>query len=966
MADPGQNPGAGRSPAVFSIPVHRSFADALATGLIAQAGEDRLALARGIILVPNNRARKAVADAFVRRAEGGLLLPRIVAIGDAGEAGPGAFFDSGIDDLLPAIDPLQRRFVLARLVQEERAVLRQPVDAAEALRLAGDLARTLDALLAEEVSPVALRTLAIAPELSAHWQKSLALFGVLLDRWPGELLRLGRIDAAERRNLLLRAAAARWHVHPPEGFVVAAGITTSARAVLHLLDTVARMPGGQVVLPGVDLASPDEEWDAIASDAIESHPQHQLCIVLDGLRVARSDVRRWRWGDGATAKPERAHVVSNVFAPARFTDKWTQLTAAQRALPGVRIAEFATPADEAQGIAIALRAALEVPARTAALVTPDRALAERVIAHLKRWGIEADDSAGQPLSATPAGALVLAVATAAAERFAPVALLGLLKHPLVKTNMRVAWLDGVRALDRALRGPRPAPGLVGLSRLLRDEAAAFWATVAPEIVDLETAFAAEAVTLSALVSAVRDAVARLAGDAAWSGAAGRATAALFDDLTAYGAEAPRDFDAAALVPLLRQLMDEIAVRPPQGGHPRIAIWGLLEARLQAADLLVLGGLNEGTWPATPVPDAWLAPRVRRDLGLGGLERRVGLAAHDLAMALGGREVLMTRARRDAQSPTIASRFWLRIAAMTGGLARDHALLGLTAAIDAAVPVPRVPRPAPAPPVALRPRVISVTDVDRLKSDPFAFYAKTMLKLRVLDPIDDEPGPKWRGIVVHDVLDAWAINDDYDPARLRARVGMMLGDADAHPLLRTLWGPRLAEAIEWIATEVARDRARGRMTIASEIKGAIDIAGVTLNGRADRIDRDDGALVIIDYKTGKAPSVKAVEAGFSMQLGLLGLIAEREGFTEVRGAVSAFEYWSLASDGKQGFGKRSSPVGGKAAIAADAFVAHASAVFAEAAARWLTGDEAFLAKAQPDYAIHDDYDQLMRYDEWYGR
>jgi len=468
------------------------------------------------------------------------------------------------------------------------------------------------------------------------------------------------------------------------------------------------------------------------------------------------------------------------------------------------------------------------------------------------------------------------------------------------------------------------------------------------------------------VEALREAINALAGDAAWAGPAGRAAADLFDALTEHAGEGPRDFTVNALAPLLRQLMGEIAVRPPQGGHPRIAIWGLLEARLQQADLLVLGGLNEGVWPASPAPDPWLAPRVRIELGLGGLERRVGLAAHDLATALGGREVLVTRAKRDARAPTIASRFWLRLEAMTGGIESDNPLIALASTIDIGARVPGASRPAPVPPVALRPTSISVTQVDRLKADPYAFYAASMLKLRALDPIDDNPGPKWRGIAVHAVLDAWAKHDGFDPTKLRSRVQTLLAEAGTHPLLRALWEPRLSAAIDWIAEQIVEDRAHGRTVIASEIKGAIDVAGITLRGVADRIDRIDGALAIVDYKTGKPPSPKAVAAGFSMQLGLIGLIAQRGGFDGVRGTPGKFEYWSLASDGKGGFGKRTSPVGGKAHITEDAFVAASLRQLEDAANKWLLGDEAFTAKLVPEYAIYDDYDQLMRRDEWYGR
>src|SRR6185503_7809612 len=113
--------------------------------------------------------------------------------------------------------------------------------------------------------------------------------------------------------------------------------------------------------------------------------------------------------------------------------------------------------------------------------------------------------------------------------------------------------------------------------------------------------------------------------------------------------------AADAVSLLRQLLDQRSVRPAFGGHPRIFIWGLLEARLQHADLLILGGLNEGVWPALPAPDPWLPPKVRATLGMPTLDVRIGLAAHDFASALGAPEVLVTRARRDGRSPTIASR-----------------------------------------------------------------------------------------------------------------------------------------------------------------------------------------------------------------------------------------------------------------------------------------------------------------------
>lgn len=967
-------------PRVFTIPVHRNFADALANGILAMHGSDRLALARTTILLPNNRAARAITDAFVRRAEAGLLMPRMVAVGDVDGDAPGLALDpADAEPVPPAIDRMLRRFVLARLVQQFRAETGARTDAAEALRLAANLATTIDTLQAEDIDPAALRSLDVAESLSVHWQKSLELFVMLLDRWPQELAALGCIDLVERRNRLLRRQAGAWREHPPASMIIAAGVTTSAVAVAGLLHVVARLPNGMVVLPGVDLASPDDEWNSIADHNIESHPQHHLRRLLDRMDVARRDVVRWRWGDGRERKAVRARAVSNAFAPARFTGKWETLPAQLRRLRGVRIGTFATAADEAQGIAIALRGALETSGKTAALVTPDRALATRVAAHLKRWGIDADDSAGRPLSLTPAGTLILGLADAANAQFAPAALLSLLKHPLVRAGEeRLAWLSGARALDFALRGPQPAPGLAGLAAFLegsgartrsaRAAAAPWWRETASLLGPIEAAFIDPLADFASLLEIMRATIEALAGDAAWAGPDGRAAGTLFDALIAAAGKGPLDFGPDALAPALRQIMSEVAVRPPQGGHPRIAILGLLEARLQSADLMILGGLNEGVWPPDASPDPWLAPRVRMELGLGGLDRRVGLSAHDLAMALGGREVLLTRSARDARSPTIASRFVLRLQAMLGGIDRDDDIVAMATAIDAANAPPQLShRPAPRPSAEYRPKIVSVTEVDRLKSDPFGFYARRILRLRTLDPVEASPSPAWRGTLVHDVFDKWFKEDALDPAKLNDRVVALFSEPGMHPVLRALWQPRLTEAMTKMGELVAEDASAGRTVIATETQGSIVVAGVRLEGRADRIDRISDELAIVDYKTGAAPTAKTVAAGFSMQLGLLGLIADGGGFAGVSGLPTVFEYWSLQKDKDGRLGKRVSPLGsGKNRIEPGDLIETTRKQFVIAAGRWLTGDDPFTALLHPDYARHNDYEQLMRKQEWHGR
>ena len=981
-----------RRPSVYTIAPHRAFADALAAGLMAQHGRTPTGLARGLILLPSNRAVRAVTDAFVRRSDGGLLLPRLVPVGDEElETQIGGALEplgSGAEPIPPAIGPLERLMILAALVQKHVPGV---VDPAEALRLAEDLASTLDQLLIENVDPARLRTIgADVPDLSVHWQSSLARLNVILDEWPKMLAAMGRIDLAERRNRILASVSRRWRSSPPPGFVVAAGIDMTAPAVAFLLRTIAFLPEGMVVLPALDLRMAEEEWQALGPHehdpatgfrprALEAHPQFHLKLLLDRMGIGRSEVEPWRWGGGRDAPAVRSRALAHAMAPARFTARWQRMAPGERRLSGIKALELADPAEEAQAIAIAIREKIEEAGATAALVTPDRALARRVAAHLRRWGIEADDSAGRPLSQTPPGTLLLLLAAAVAERFAPVPLLALLNHPLVRAgDGRLEWLEGVRLLDRMLRGPRPPAGLGGIARHLADAeggrdrdlraaAAAWWnGEAAPLLAPLDEDFRRSARDLPALIGALVRAASSLCGDQLWAGPAGRSAADLFGSLESAAGTGPELVDAVSLVPLLEQLMDCVAVRPPYGQHPRVFIWGLIEARLQHADLTILSGLNEGSWPALPAPDPWLAPRIRRELGLPGLDRRIGLAAHDFATGLGARQALVTRARRDARGPAIASRFWLRLEAMTGGLTRSPQHKRWARLLDAPGPPQPVDQPAPSPALHLRPRSISVTEVDRLKADPFSFYARKLLALAALDPVDADPSPAWRGSAVHQILEAWMKQDECDPDRLRARAEALLAEQEAHPLLRAMWQPRLLEAIDWIAQEVARNKAKGRRPLVAEAFGRCTIAGVELSGRADRIDRlADGGLAIVDYKTGRAPSTKAVHDGYAMQLGLIGLIAEHEGFAGVKGTPAAFEYWSFARDrGKLGY--VASPTGGRSGVDPTDFTTLAARNFIIAAGKWLTGTEPFTAKLHPEYAPYGEYDQLMRLDEWYGR
>jgi ATP-dependent helicase/nuclease subunit B len=968
-------------PAIYSIPPHCAFADALVEGLLRQYGHDLLLLANGLILVPNNRAGVAIQDAFVRQSDGGLLLPRLVPIGDAdlGESIGTALDPITMDPIAPAIDPLQRQLILARKLQQLISVeQRTQLDGAQAMRLAADLGRVIDNLLVEQKSLSDLRRVG-RDTLSDYWAESLKILEVILDDWPETLRRLGHLDLAQRRNIQLDRVAEAWRDAPPPGYIVAAGISTAAPAIAAVIRQVAKMERGQVVLAGLDFDMPEEAWDSLIGGenepALETHPQFHLRLLLDRIGVARGDVAPWAGGKADMSREARGQSVSRAMAPADFTRDWE---GSEVRLPGVHALEVGSPAEEAQSIALVLREAIETHGKTAALVTPDRALAQRVSAHLKRWDISADDSAGRPLSATLPGTLLLALATAAAAQFAPVPLLALLKHPLVNGGQdRRAWLDGARKLDLALRGPRPAGQLKGIDGFLangdertlavRSNAAAWWPTARALLAPIETAFQNQ-VPFSGLVAALHEGATALCGDAIWEGQEGRAVGDLMASLLEKAGDGPEWVSAESCPSILHDLMSGIAVRPARGGHPRVFIWGLLEAKLQSADLMVLGGLNEGTWPQLASPDPWLAPRVRRELGLPSLERRIGLSAHDFVSALGAKAVILTRAKRDARAPTNASRFWLRLETLANGFEVPPVRYDVIArALDFATGQRAAP-PSQKPPVSERPKRISVTQIDGLKADPYAFYARTMLKLSALDAPGVEPDARWRGIFLHDVLGKWGQDDKFAAGALLPRLKAAFDASGLHSVVRAMWQPRFEEASAFFEARVAEQRLEGREPCAAEVAGSIQAAGVTLTGRADRIDRlPNGQLAIVDYKTGGAPSDRQVAEGYALQLGLIGHMADCGAFSGVTGRSTVFEYWSQSRDSGKDYGRVTSPTAGRGAnkIDPEKFVGDVFFQFEQAVETWLTGDAPFTAKRRPDLA-YGEFDQLMRYDEWQGR
>ena len=982
----------GRKPQVYSIAAHRGFADALVAGLLPRYSEPDIGLARLTLLLPSTRAVRTVSEAFVRLSGaeglGGLLMPRMAVVGDLD-------LDETLGPLLdplgagaaipPAADPTRRLFKLAQFVPAAMVALgREPPRGAALLRMTRDIARAIDRLLVEAVDPEALwqeNVLQVLAEMSEHWKENTKLFYAVHAMWREELRGRAEIDAAARRNRLFARAAKKWRAEPPATPIVAAGVTSAAPELAELLRVVSELPNGAVILPDLDLSMSPEVWDELGEagapdsdppfargDAV-THPQYHLKLLLNRMGVARGEVEPWHRAGLGKGPPERTHAISNLFLPPEASKAWVTLPADKRRLSGVRLLETTNPEEEAQAIALLVRQALAEPEKRVAVVTPDRGLARRVVHHLRRWNIEADDSAGRPLSQTAAGRLLLLLAETAVEEAAPVPLIALLEHPLVRAGEgRGSWLDNVRTFERKLRGPRPAPGLAALTLIAaRAGVEHWWAGVAGI---LEPIISDERQSLATLLDQLIAAAEAFCGDGVWAREDGRALSVLVEDLRLHAGETDFAIDPAELPAALRDAMDAVAVRPPYGGHPRVAIYGLLEARMTRAELVICAGLNEGTWPATPSLDPLLPPAVLRALGVPGADFRIGLSAHDLAGLLGAPEVVLSRAGRDVQGPAIPSRFLLRVKALLGrDLGERHMereTVALARALDDGERAPLYPRPEPRPSAEERLVRVSVTGLDRLRSDPFQFYASEILQLSELDPLDAEPTPQWRGTAAHKVLETW-----HRTGRpMREIADEVLAEMNHHPLMRALWRPRLMKALEWVEAEIAANPDRTPSLI--EEKGEWTYRGVLIRGKADRIDRlPDGTLAVVDYKTGQPPSGKQVEKGYALQLGTTGLMVRHGAFGNLQGEPVSFEYWSLAKSPKSetGFGYVTTPIlsGSKrTGIPLGDFLPEAQRYLNDALDRWILGDEPFTARLNPDAPAYATYDQLMRLDEWLGR
>ncbi len=948
---------------IFTISPDSPFLDTLASELWRQTGGDGFRLSKYLILLPTRRACRHLGASFARLAAGKpLLLPHMRPLGDVDEDEI-TFADNSNADIPAAIAPLKRLMLLTQQVQRRDPNMSwdQAVQAAEAL------AAFLDQIQIEQCDIGKLPELVEEQELAEHWQQVIQFLEIVTKNWPLILAEQGCIDPAQRRNAAMQAQADLWRTHPPNLSIIAAGSTGSVPATAALLDVIASLPQGAIILPGLDRALDNEAWDAID----DTHPQHSMKNLLTKMDVKREAVSNFspspRGQGESLSQSSRTKLLSESMRPASSTDAWRTLrdTLDASAVTGLTRLTLDHPQEEAQVIALRLRALLESPSKTAAFITADRSLALRVASLLRRWNIDVDDSGGTPLAATPQGAFLNLTLNAAAPHAGTVDRLALLKHPFAACGLSPATCRAqareaeIRA--RNLQDEDFTRAKEILSNLTRD-----WHKLLP----LDTRIAAHIQCTEAVAASDNETGAmRL-----WGGENGENIV----DWLAEWHESARGFpplsgyDYAALFVTLAARK---TLRSTDTTHPRLSILGPLEARLINADLIILGGLNEGSWPPDAGFDPWMSRPMRKKFNLPAPEFRIGLSAHDFAQLAAAREVVLTRSLRSNSNPSVPSRFLLQIEAVlrAAGLSDDtrDALAppepwrAWAHALDVPAAIKPCDRPQPCPPISVRPTSLSVTEITTWLRNPYAIYARHILKLKKLDELDAELDASDRGEMIHKALEkfitAYPTHLPPDAANKLLDIGRAIFAYDhGNPRVRAFWWARFLDIAAWfIDTEQTR-RATGIIPITAEASGTHALGSFTLKGRADRIDRmEDGSLSILDYKTGATPTKTEVVSGIEPQLQLLAMIAAAGGMKNIKPALAgSLEYWSLKG------GSSGCTITAFAADKIPSLVANAQeglenliALFADPATPY---EAAPKPRLQPR---HNDYAHLSRLTEW---
>ncbi len=909
-------------PRVFAVPIGCDFLSEFVSSLMDRLhGQPPEALARVEIFVNTRRAERRLHTLLVQN--GARLLPKVRLITDI------ASHPLLPITLPPPVSALRRRLVLARLVH---ALLEQEADIAPhtaVFDLADSLAALMDEMQGEGVPFAELDQIQVG-ELSAHWDRSLQFLRILADHSDER----SAVDPQSRQRQAALAFVEQWQENPPSHPIIVAGSTGSRGASALFMKAVAKLPQGAVILPGVDDEMPAQSWDSLSDSRVTmDHPQSGINKFYRSLSLQPRDLEMW--SRGRPFQPERNALISLALRPAPFTDQWLEqgprlLPLLATATQDISLVEAENLKEEASAIALRLRQAAE-DGKSAVLISPNRELTRRVAVNLRRWQIIPDDSAGKPLHLTPPGIFLRLLSGSFGKKLTPLTLISLLKHPLTSRDENGTGDSRRLARDlerQELRGGAPFVDFQGISQWANRDGSQntmTWAIWLQSV--FEPLSTVSRLVLSDWLHIHREIAEKLAAGPGrqgsgelWEKETGREAERVFG-LLKQEADAAGPLGAAEYHALFSFALRGEVVRESVKVHPEMSILGTLEARVQCADLVILGGLNEGIWPGLATPDPWLNRSMRKQIGLPLPERQTGLSAHDFQQAIGAKEVLISRSVRDGDAPTIASRWMIRLLNLLNGLGgegkdsisqmrqRGQIWIDYARMLDRpSVVLPKVPRPSPSPPVCSRPRKLAVTKIKTLVRNPYDIYVRSVLRLKKLDALGKEADALSRGIALHKVLEKF-VSDTRDELPENAvkqfveTADRVLENEAPWPAVRRFWLARLTRISDWfVSSEITRRT--GRRVAALEVSGARKMEGMDflLTSKADRIDvGSDGAVKIYDYKSGSPPSFREIKS-FDKQLQLEAAIAEFGGFDGVPAApVSGLEYIGLREAKTKGEG-----------------------------------------------------------------
>ncbi len=838
-----------------------------------------LQMAQTTVILPTKRACLTVKNAFVRLSENHpIMLPKLQALYE---------LDDLEENLPPAISSMERLFLLATLCRKKPNV--DSFD--KALKIAKSLAELLDDFYEYNINPNHLKNLIEEESLAIHWQESLDFLDIIIDFWPQILNEKGLIDVVDRRNRLIMLLKKKILSSSNDSFYIIGGLDGSSPSVKSLIKETSSKNNVLILLNGLNVCLDEDEEKALT----ENHYQYSLVNLLKSMGKKPSDIPLL-----CTAEQPQEALIREAFKPAELTDEWLQSNLTKELVKNVKYIECENMTDEALTIALIMRKVLEIPEKTAALVTSDRTLARCVIAQMKRWGVKLDDSAGTPLDDTPTGIFLLLLAKYGLQKNGATAL-ALLKHPLCADGRNPADLRAyVRETEKTIREKKEQFQIV-LQTPMADFFELFQSQKPVSFYQILTTHLNLAEKLA--TSADRSGKERL-----WQSDDGEEAYQFLTELKEKADLIP-DILPELYLQILGFLMQFISFRPKYGTHPRLDILGPIEARLSHPDVCIIGGLNEGTFPTLPDSGPWLNRLMRRKIGLPSPENIFATQSMDFASCFCASQVYLTRSLKTDGSQTIPSRFISRIEAvleahhtcndMSDPISLKSELEVLPQQVDMPKKFENIIRPMPCPPKEIRPKKLPVTQIKNLLTNPYAVYARYILQLRPLNELESFDMKSGYGTALHAAFQELVSENDLTVQKAVQKITDHLVAAGCNQTDLAYNKTKIEKSAAFFVQTQTRMKSKIKKTI-TETSGAYsfplcDGTLFTLTAIADRIDKmNDGSYEIIDYKTGSLPTAISIQRGINSQLPLEGLILKQNGFQDYSDNPDKinFSYWHI--------------------------------------------------------------------------